>query len=266
MQDIDLIIVPDPDEPEAAEVLVDGTVDELPRRFLLDTGAARSRLLIDPYTEGLAAVSTEASHGAIAETISELVHLTQLALGPLRAGDLEVVRAAAERPGARDLVGMDVLGDACCRFDLARRRLRIEASPHPDAEFPLTMDARRHCYVELGWAETRAQACFDTGAGLTIVDQAFLDAHPGLFEPAGTSTGTDATGAQVETPIFLMTGPVIGGTRFAAHRVAAVDLAPVNETLELPMDLILGYPTIRQATWLFDFPARRWSLSPASSA
>jgi hypothetical protein len=27
------------------------------------------------------------------------------------------------------------------------------------------------------------------------------------------------------------------------------------------MDLILGYPTIRQADWLFDFPARRWAVT-----
>ena len=35
----------------------------------------------------------------------------------------------------------------------------------------------------------------------------------------------------------------------------------MNSTLEYPMDLILGYPTIRQADWLFDFPARRWTLT-----
>jgi hypothetical protein len=126
------------------------------------------------------------------------------------------------------------------------------------------MDERDHCYVELDWTDAHAQACFDTGAGLTIVDQAFIDKHPRLFEPAGTSTGIDATGASVETPMFLMAGPMIGGTQFTAHTVAALDLAPVNATLELPMDVILGYPTIRQASWLFDFPARRWSLSPAA--
>jgi len=27
------------------------------------------------------------------------------------------------------------------------------------------------------------------------------------------------------------------------------------------MDLILGYPTIRQADWLFDFPAARWAVT-----
>ena len=264
MQEVPLIIVPDPDEPEAAEVLIDGTVDKRPRRFLLDTGAARSQVLADPYTTNLAAVSTEGSFGAIAEAANELVRISELAVGPLRARNLAVTRVAAERPGARDLVGMDVLADACCRFDLDRRRLRIETSPHPDAELPLVMDERGHSYVELAWIDARAQACFDTGAGLTIVDQAFIDKHPDLFEPAGTSTGTDSTGAQVDTPLFLMAGPAIGGIQLTAHTVAAIDLAPVNATLELPMDLILGYPTIRQASWLFDFPARRWSVRPAT--
>jgi hypothetical protein len=27
------------------------------------------------------------------------------------------------------------------------------------------------------------------------------------------------------------------------------------------MDLILGYNTLRQANWLFDFPRRRWAIS-----
>jgi hypothetical protein len=34
-----------------------------------------------------------------------------------------------------------------------------------------------------------------------------------------------------------------------------VDLSTVNGTL----DLILGYPTIHLADWLFDFPAGRWA-------
>ncbi len=31
--------------------------------------------------------------------------------------------------------------------------------------------------------------------------------------------------------------------------------------IEIPMDLILGYPTIRQADWLLDFPAKRWAVT-----
>lgn len=125
MHDIPLIIAPDPDETEAAEVLVNGAVAGRPRRFLLDTGAARSQILADPYTAGLATVRTEASSGAIAATVNELVRIPELAIGPLHARDIEVVRVAAEQPGARDLLGMDILAGACCRFDLA----------HPDQAF-----------------------------------------------------------------------------------------------------------------------------------
>jgi hypothetical protein len=69
----------------------------------------------------------------------------------------------------------------------------------------------------------------------------------------GMSTGTDATGESDETPLLLMAGPVIGQHAFARHKVVAADLSKMNSNLAVPMDLILGYPTIRQADWLFTF-------------
>jgi hypothetical protein len=44
------------------------------------------------------------------------------------------------------------------------------------------------------------------------------------------------------------------------HRSRRPVLSQVNSTLDKPMDLILGYPTILLADWLFDFPARRWTV------
>jgi hypothetical protein len=35
----------------------------------------------------------------------------------------------------------------------------------------------------------------------------------------------------------------------------------VNDSIEVPMDLILGYTTLSQANWLFDFPDKRWTIS-----
>jgi hypothetical protein len=40
-----------------------------------------------------------------------------------------------------------------------------------------------------------------------------------------------------------------------------VDLSHVDAHAELPMDLILGYTTLRQAHWVFDFPRKRWAIS-----
>ncbi len=48
-----LIIEPDPEDVEAAQVFVDGTIDGRPYRFLLDTGAARTCVQFDAYTSTL---------------------------------------------------------------------------------------------------------------------------------------------------------------------------------------------------------------------
>ena len=78
------------------------------------------------------------------------------------------------------------------------------------------------------------------------------------------AAGTDATGATLETPVVLMAEAVIGGRSFGRHQAAVVDLSHANSTIELPMDLILGYPTLRQADWLLDFPAARWTVMDPS--
>ncbi len=56
-----------------------------------------------------------------------------------------------------------------------------------------------------------------------------------------------------------MAGPVIGGVQFASSLVAVFDLGPMNERLQYLMEVVVGYPTYRQADWLFDVPASRWA-------
>lgn len=131
----------------------------------------------------------------------------------------------------------------------------------PDDPDQLMLGPRGHVYLDARWPSVTAQACWDTGAGATLVNRAFWLSHPELFEQIGVTVGTDANGDQAETPLLLMDGPVIGEHTFSGHKAVAVDLAQVNATLENPMDLILGYPTIRQADWLFDFPAGRWAVT-----
>jgi hypothetical protein len=115
------------------------------------------------------------------------------------------------------------------------------------ADNMLMLGPRGHVYLDAHWPGVSARACWDTGAGATVVDRSFWLSHPELFEQIGASVGTDVNGDQAETPLLFMAGPVIGQHTFSRHKVATVDLSQVNRTLEHPMDLILGYPTIRQA-------------------
>ncbi len=251
-----LIVEPDPDDPDFASVMVDATIAGRPYQLVLDTGAARTQLDADEYTSGLSRVGEDSSFAAFGGRVTDpVVTITDLAVGPLRLAELDVTRS--ERAVGNRL-GMDVLGQYCCHFRLDAGVMDLEAPPGIRAENDLLLDRRGHVYVEVHWPDASGRACWDTGSGATIVDRGFWVGHPELFEQIGVSVGTDGNGEQAETPLLLMAESVIGQRMFNRHKAVAVDLSPVNSTLEYPMDLILGYPTMRQADWLFDFPAKRW--------
>jgi predicted aspartyl protease len=260
---VPLTIEPDLDDPDAARVMVDATIAGRPYHLLLDTGAARSQLNADDYTSALPVVGQAGSSAAFggAATVP-IVTITELVIGPLRLASLDVRRSDRPLP---QLLGMDVLGRCRWHLQLPAGFLDLDAPADVPAgvrmDNELTLGPRGHVYLEVSWPGVTARACWDTGAGATVVDRAFWLAHPELFEQIGATAGTDANGDQAETPLLLMNGPVIGQHQFTGHKAVAVDLAQVNSTLEYPMDLILGYPTIRLANWLFDFPARRWTIT-----
>lgn len=261
MPQVPLIIEAEPDDPGCAVVMADGTVAGRPYRFVVDTGAARSQLEADEYTCTLEAAPGETSSGLFASHSDPVVTVTDVAVGPLRAETLDVTRVSPASPRPRNLLGMDVLRRYRCLFRLEAGLLDVEEPAGSQAGHDLRTGSRGHVYVDVHWPGVTGQACWDSGASITIVDQGFWLAHRGLFEDAGTAAGTDASGTTLETPTVLMAEAVIGGRRFARHRAAVVDLSHANSTIELPMDLILGYPTLRQADWLFDFPGSRWTVT-----
>jgi hypothetical protein len=258
VRQVPLIIEPDPDDPDFASVLVADTVAGRPYRMLLDTGAARTQLDADEYTRALTPVDRDSSAAAFGGDVTDpVVTVTDLVAGPLRVSALDVTRSESRRG---NVLGMDVLGQHRCHFRLGAGVLDLD-SPGHEACHELLVGRRGHPYVEVNWPGVSGLACWDTGAGATVVNRDFWLGHPGLFEPIGASAGTDAHGEQAETPLLHAAGPVIGQRSFGRQKVVAVDLSGVNSTLDYPMDLILGYPTLRQADWLFDFPARRWAIT-----
>jgi gag-polyprotein putative aspartyl protease len=258
MHAIQLHVEPDPDEPEFASVFLDVRVAGRPYRLLLDTGAARSQLPADEFTASLREVGTDSSAGAFgADVAADVVVIPDLVLAGLVVHDLEVTRSR----GGPGLLGMDVLSRYRCWFRLAAGALELNDGVGVGGEHDLILGRRGHPYVQLTWPGASGVACWDTGASVTVVDDGFWRSRPGLFEQAGTSSGTDSGGGHASTPLLRMAGPRIGQRQFAEQPAVAVDLAAVNRTVDLPMDLILGYPAISQADWFFDFPSRRWSVT-----
>ena len=66
MPSVPLVVVPDPDDPECADVLVDVSVDGRAYRMVLDTGAAHTHLVADAHTAELPVSTSADSAGALA--------------------------------------------------------------------------------------------------------------------------------------------------------------------------------------------------------
>lgn len=262
MDEISLIVEPDAEEPGTASLFVDGSLNGRPYRFLLDTGAARTCVSFDDYTTTFASVEKNHSSGVFARNSDDLITVPSLVVGPIYRSDFTLVRTGVAGTGTRSLIGMDLLKDFCCHFCFDVNRLLLDPDDALDDLYQaLTLDQKYHPYVSVQLGDVAASAVWDTGASLTVVDTGFIQHHPQMFQAAGYSTGTDSSGAQMETPMLMMAGCRIGGYDFPPQRVAGVDLSAVNAAIEIPMDMILGYNTLCQANWVFDFPRRRWMIS-----
>ena len=235
---VPLIIEVDAEDPDCAEILADGTVAGRSYRFMIDTGAGRSQVVADAFTSTLPRVGTHTSTGVFGERDNDLIVLPDIALGATTMTSVEVSRV---QPGGHNLLGTDVLGRHCCVFDFDAVELRFEAPGTASTRWDLVTDARGHCYIDVAWSGAVGYACWDSGAGITIVDTGFVERNGSLFTAAGMSSGTDVTGADAQTATFVMSDARIGDVVFAPHKVAAVDLSRANAGLDRRMDLILGY-------------------------
>jgi len=264
MGDIPLIIQPDPDEPEAAELFVEGLLDGMHYCFLLDTGAAKTRVLWDLYTSTFESLGQHYSSGVFAGSSNDVITVPRIEVGPIAANDFTVIRANGDTQGMTHLIGMDLLQSHRCHFLFDENRLLVDEADQEETEYtfhPLMVDQKFHPYIPLKFGEVTANAVWDTGASITIVDMAYVQAHPDFFHEVSTSTGTDSTGTSMETPMYIMAPALIGDIFFPPHTIAGVDLSQVNAMIEVPMDFILGYSTLRHANWLFDFPRKQWAIT-----
>ncbi|GCE09435.1 retropepsin-like aspartic protease [Dictyobacter aurantiacus] len=269
MGGFDLIIKPDEDDVDVAEILVDGSLEDKPYRFLLDTGAARTSVVFDDYTSSFDSIEQHSSSGVFEAHHEDVIRVPAIDLGPIVKRDFPLVRMNPDHPSKTGLIGMDILKDFCFHFLFDQNRVSIQQPAVPVADLSwqkLFLDQKFHPYIDVHFDTLTARTVWDTGGGITIADLTFIEKHSSYFQPIGQSQGTDPTGASMETPIFMMAPTLIGGYAFPAHKIAGVDLSPVNATIEVPMDLILGYTTLCQAHWLFDFPGKRWAISQRISS
>lgn len=204
MPSVPLVVLPDPDPTDdyAVQAWADVIADGVPVRMLVDTGTPRSALPhVEPFASRPSRVVPGGSgvFGVPAE--ETLVTVDVVATGDQITRQLLVQLHPLGRPHPA-LLGMDVLGAHRCHFHSDDPRIDLDGLAPTDADWaPLVTDPHRTPTIELDWGRTQSTAIWDTGAGVTLVDQSWAQSHPDLVTISNeVGHGTDVTGAQASHP------------------------------------------------------------------
>ncbi|MBC2934452.1 aspartyl protease family protein [Nocardioides sp. zg-1228] len=262
MRPVPLIVHPDREELGAAELYVDVLVDGRPVRMLLDTGASSSRIPANDFTRAFARAGDEGSggRGALGEAAGAEVRVVapSLEVGGVRAESLAVELAEPRPDYLAAILGLDVLRYHRLNLSMSDAEIALDAETPVEGKHPLVQSSGGHPHVDVEFEHGgTARAIWDTGAAVTVVDQAFVLTHPYLFESHGTSNGIDSMGNSLEVPMVTMAASVIGSRTFTPSLAAVVDIAGIQRLGEPEFAMIVGYPLICQADWAMDL-ARGW--------
>lgn len=253
-----LRVVPD-DDPGGGIVRVEAEVDGIRTDLVLDTGAARTGVPGSVLGGDRESVGSHNSGTVFGRQTTDRVTVESLRFGGIEHGPLLIDRNTTDD----GQLGLDVLGHHRVHLDLDGGWLSLDEGDHVGTQHPLSLGRSGHPHLRMHWGEVSAYGVLDTGASVSVVDVDFAQRHPELFTLLGdTSTGTDAAGITHAGQIWTLAASTIDDIAFAAHTAAVVDLGFVNQGAERPVDLIIGYPLLRQAVWTLDWPKGAWSARP----
>jgi len=247
------------DEPGGGTVRIDAQVEGMLVDLVLDTGAASTAIPERAGVVGVPVSDRRETGTAFGHHTADRVRVESLRLAGFEHGPLVV-----DLTGGHGQLGLDVLGQHCLDLDLDGGWLGLDEDAQRGPAHRLTLGPSGHPHVALHWGDIEAYCVLDTGASVTVVDAGFAQRHPQLLTPLGTSTGTDAAGITQSGKTWTLSGPSIADVSFAAHTAVVVDLGFVNAGIGEHVDLIVGYPLLRQATWMLNLPGRTWSAQLVS--
>jgi len=259
MEKIDLIIKHDDELKDTAEVHVSAIVDGHAIDFVLDTGCSITSLFYDDFSASYNAIEQGQYSGAFGTSKKDKILVDHISLGSVKKSNLKISRTP-KGGNNRNLLGMDFLSENCFELSLSEEKLIIRGDAGVPCKNELILDSGKIPFIDISFKGKTAKAVWDTGAGVTVVDKAFVKANRDLFEDAGTTSGTDSTGTTFETPIYFIKFMEIGGFEFARHRVVPIDLAHLGPKTGRGMDFILGYSTLKLANWVVDFKNKKWDI------
>jgi hypothetical protein len=238
------------------------TFDGIRQNCFLDTGSAMTLLAYSREFAGKTNAGTfhfKGATGILQE--GETIRIHSAVLDGVEFDNLKIGRIRRDSQ-IKSALGIDLLGRR--PFSL---NFRFKPSLHLDPKAPrkpfTTLEIGSHHLftIPLVIGKLHGRALWDSGAGITVVDEKFIQSHQENFKTTDDfETATDGTGESLPVKAFRAKIIKIGRRTFRNSLVVATDLSILRANGNPPVQAVIGFNLIRKCDWYFDAKQAKWSV------
>jgi hypothetical protein len=247
---------------DSGQVFVRCQFAEIKTSCLIDTGSTDTVMKVDVPT-GKILKNDSATFVSVGGTLKTA---TKIEVSSFHVGNLRLQPATfsfiANEVGRPNILGMDILNRVSFSLEFSdTNRPELNFVPLWPTKKTLPLKILNSGLMELPviFPHEKAQGIFDTGAGLTAVDELFVTKSPENFLFVQDITnGQDANGSPIKSKLFKVRKLQVGNRIFKNELVMAIDMTAIRKHISPDAQVIIGYNLISQANWFFDVQNKYW--------
>jgi hypothetical protein len=233
--------------------------DQVEVECMVDTGArltiAKKSILANNKKVGESSGGGVSGQERVADLVESLVN----------AGDwtsVSGVIARTDQIPAECLLGNDFFMNRAFVIDFKEMKFS-DGIPFSGEAYPIHQYPREggggHFALDLEIADETIPALFDTGSTATVIDLAFVEAHPEDFQFIEKIDVTEGSNQTVKAGIYRLKSLKIGPINEKDIEIYALDLSYLNSKIP-GLKAILGLKQIKNYKWYIDNINARWGV------
>ncbi len=244
-------------ELESGQFFVTTIYDNISLEQFLDTGSTFTSVpwnLFSKYQQ----TGTLKSKG-LANTAQQHDKITvqQAFLSNSEKANIEVIRLTKSSSMAPTL-GINFFQNSKFIFSPSTNELSFEDFTWTHKE-DLKIGNRGHILLNVMIENKEYSAIWDTGAGLTTIDQKLVAENPDNFTFIQETEGNDCNEGSLKLNLYLAKKLHVGNIVFKDLKVLVHDFESISQALGEQIDLALGFNALILKNWKFDLINKTWS-------
>lgn len=255
-----LILEKDKEETDAGQFFVKAKFDGQEERCFLDTGATTTTVKATSFFAAYTAIRESKFMGISGKpAIASRIQVGDIQVGENHFQDQQIVRLPNEK-GMLSTLGIDLFQNQRVGFELKDHRLILPMTEK--TSYPFHVGQKGHIIVPVTLGNGSAQMIWDTGAGLTTIDQKFISDHAGSFQfIKNISVGDALVDGATVMKLYLVSDVVIGHLHMKNVKVLGADFTAIQEKLnDASIVGAVGFNVLASYNWYFDMKSKTYSV------